>query len=690
MKGTVGRGWLAPVCLLAEVCFAQAPQLDTAIVTNAGGESTILDQIERPEERRAFKALYKKGDAARRLKAAKEFLAAYPDSWMLAEVYEAAAKASMDLSDLKAALDYGKQSLRLYPENALLLVPLAAVQAKEGQPREAQRNAEDALDYLDRFTHPDSIREQEWPAVRDELKASALFTLGRIAITEGLAATGEARRVKLREAADRLTAAARWNSKDPEVLYTLGLAHLALAERDGAARAFAAAARLPGPRQEQARAKLRELGRTEADAGVPDTASVSRTPPAPALEYAGSESCRKCHAVEHASWQLSGMARMFRPYAPENVIGDFRKKQFEDRSGQIVARMSIDKDRHYFATREGGTWRQYAVDYTIGSKWQQAYATQLPDGQIHVFPIQYNKLEGAWINYWKIIDPPGSQRTDPDLFHTMSSRTNYQANCAPCHTSQLHTRKPSSADTLTLEYREPGINCEMCHGPSARHVEAMTAGRRETKAAMDPPLDFARLDSRQFVSVCAQCHMQSALRRQGPAGEWNYPAQGAAFPVRYQSRPLVNFSHRAFYKDGRLRETTLIVEAFERSACFRRGQAHCGSCHDPHPPDAANNPTSLKDRDRPDRMCLQCHSSLEGKIEAHTHHPAGSEASRCVSCHMPRIMNSLMFQARTHQIDDIPRADMTQRFGQAESPNACLLCHKEKDAQWLAARLQSW
>ena len=102
------------------------------------------------------------------------------------------------------------------------------------------------------------------------------------------------------------------------------------------------------------------------------------------------------------------------------------------------------------------------------------------------------------------------------------------------------------------------------------------------------------------------------------------------------------------------------------------------------------NPTSLKFRDRPDQMCLQCHADYALRLETHTHHPASSEGSRCVNCHMPRIMNSLLFQARTHQIDDIPRADTTLRFGQKESPNACLLCHQDKDAQWISARLQAW
>jgi hypothetical protein len=33
---------------------------------------------------------------------------------------------------------------------------------------------------------------------------------------------------------------------------------------------------------------------------------------------------------------------------------------------------------------------------------------------------------------------------------------------------------------------------------------------------------------------------------------------------------------------------------------------------------------------------------------------------------------------------------MTERFGQEESPNACLLCHAEKNAGWVNLQLASW
>jgi predicted CXXCH cytochrome family protein len=126
---------------------------------------------------------------------------------------------------------------------------------------------------------------------------------------------------------------------------------------------------------------------------------------------------------------------------------------------------------------------------------------------------------------------------------------------------------------------------------------------------------------------------------------------------------------------------------FERPA-FNRIRS--GKCHDPHPPDAASNPKSLRFGPDSDRMCTGCHTQLQTKPEAHTHHAAQSDASRCVSCHMPRIMNALMFEARYHQIDDIPDAEMTARFGVHDSPNACLTCHTDRDAAWLKLKMTAW
>ena len=425
--------------------------------------------------------------------------------------------------------------------------------------------------------------------------------------------------------------------------------------------------------------------------------------------YAGSKTCGGCHVDIYHQWSQSGMAKMLRPYQPQNVIGDFEKNNefyagddiaYQNGKLQITrrddrtlfARMVIQGGRHYFNIMESdGRWHTYPVDYTIGSKWQQAYATKLANGQIHVFPIQYSAIEKKWLNYWKVIDAAGSERANPHSWERLDASTSYQLNCAVCHTSQLRNTLGGSLGPDNVVFREPGIGCEMCHGPSAAHVDMMTNGNGYTKGPLDPPVDFNKINNREFVAICAQCHMQSNVHKGSPQGELNYSSTDTFF-LKNAAVPLGEFTRAAFFKDGRLSQATFMVEALERSQCFRKGQASCGTCHDPHGHDESSNLTSLKFRDQPDLMCTGCHSQFKDKAQAaaHTHHPLDSEASRCVSCHMPRIMNGMLSRVRLHQIDDIPNAEMTLRFGQEESPNACLLCHGEKTPQWLQGQLQSW
>ena len=89
---------------------------------------------------------------------------------------------------------------------------------------------------------------------------------------------------------------------------------------------------------------------------------------------------------------------------------------------------------------------------------------------------------------------------------------------------------------------------------------------------MEPPVDFRQIGNRDGVRICAQCHQQTAVRQIGVNREMNYSAETASYMQRTWSRAYDAFSKRALYKDGRLRETTFIVEAFVRSACYLKGQ----------------------------------------------------------------------------------------------------------------------
>jgi predicted CXXCH cytochrome family protein len=718
MKAPVRRTLLLACTLASTLAFTLAAVLrGQAIDTVLFRESTvterftIIDQVADPRERHAFLKLYGVREPQKRYKLAEEFVEKYPQSWLLAQAYEIGAKACIDLDDYAKALQLGSQSLRLFPENPLLLVPIANIQAQLKQPRAAERSARAALGYLDEFDRPAAIAPAKWEALEAELKASSYFVLGRVAVEDAFRTAGSEKQQKLLQGESSLLRAAALNAGDAETAYLLGLTELSLGKQTRAALYLARAQRAPGPLQAKALDNLRAIYASQShqkgdsfEAFLSSAGKLAEQDVASALlpartsqqislgDYAGSDACQPCHSAIYASWQKTGMGRMFRAYRPENVIGDFRvNNQFSDATGALVARTSLRQGKCYFAIRDkSGGWRTYPVDYTIGSKWQQAYATRLPDGDIHVFPVQYSTITAKWINYWKVIDPPGSPRAEVTGFSQLTPATNYQINCAPCHTSQLRLAKPGSSSGHDYEFREESINCEMCHGPGQNHVIAMTSGKNAEHTNDYEARNFRNIGARDYVAICAQCHAQSAVRQPGLQGEVNYPAQGNSFPPTYASRPYAELARRAFYKDGRFRETTFIAEAFERSACFRKGQAHCGHCHEPHATDPSSNLTSLRFPAKPDQMCLQCHGKFAADPTAHTHHPASAEASRCVACHMPRIMNSVMFKARTHQIDDTPNAQMTERFGAAESPNACLLCHSEKDARWVELKLQAW
>ncbi len=691
-----------------------AQDIDSIVTSASRSSATIADGIKDPGERSAFVNIAKTKDPQKLLAFTRSFLEAYPRSAFLAQVAEGAARASFDLGDLQSGMDYARFSLSLLPENPLLLVAVADVQAVLHENEAAIASARDALDYLDRFDRPLTISARDWPDTKKKQQATAWFVIGRALVNEALQDSRRGRKSLLQQAISALNHARTLKPGDMEIVYLLGVAHLSANESSQAALAFATVYRQNTELAPKAREQLLAIYQATKPAAQSfdefvaslekQTESLS-SPPAETQAsatkqpgYAGSETCSRCHVDIYHQWSQSGMAKMLRPYLPQNVIGDFEKKNefftgddicYRDGKLEITAhdnralfaRMVIRGGRHYFDIKESdGRWHSYPVDYTIGSKWQQAYATKLPNGQIHVFPIQYSAVAKQWLNYWKIIDSPGSERAKPGNWERHDGSTSYQLNCAVCHTSQLRNTLGGGLALDHVVFREPGIGCEMCHGPSAGHVEAMTTGKFYAKQPLDPPVDFHRVSNREFVAICAQCHMQSNVHQGNAQGELNYSSSGTFF-LKNAALPFGEFTRGAFFRDGRFTQATFMVEALERSQCFRKGQASCGTCHNPHGHDESSNPTSLKFKDEPDRMCTGCHTQFQDKTQAaaHSHHSIDSEASRCVECHMPRIVDGMLLRVRSHQIDDIPNADMTHALRSGRQPECVLVMPLRED-----------
>jgi hypothetical protein len=92
---------------------------------------------------------------------------------------------------------------------------------------------------------------------------------------------------------------------------------------------------------------------------------------------------------------------------------------------------------------------------------------------------------------------------------------------------------------------------------------------------------------------------------------------------------------------------------------------------------------------RGDRACTQCHADLARDpqtLAAHTHHAPESAGSRCLECHLPRIVYGLVDVHRSHRVE-VPDVARDVELGR---PNACALCHLDASADELAASERAW
>jgi len=400
--------------------------IDTNITLTNRSPSTVAGQIYDASERAAFLALFPQKQPEQMLEIAKSFLARFPQSAFLFQAYEVAARASFDLQDYDSGLNYAEKSLALLPENPLLLVSTADVEARKHRDEAAISHAQDAIEDLDRFSAPSTVAPESWPDLKRKLKATADFAKGRALLGEALELPkGEKRTELLRNCEISLEEAQRLNSSDSEITYLLGLAQLSAEELLPAAASFVRTCEakdtlapkacenlqtiykiLKLDRRESFERFLQRVEYQEKSSltdQAPQAGAVKDHIVQPLADYAGSESCRGCHFRIYGDWSQSGMSKMLRPYAPQNVVGDFQNSNefYLDDDAQYVngkvvvtrgrnhmpfARMVIRDGRHYFDIQQSdGKWHTYPVDYTIGSKFQQAYATKLPNGEwLHV------------------------------------------------------------------------------------------------------------------------------------------------------------------------------------------------------------------------------------------------------------------------------------------------------------------
>jgi predicted CXXCH cytochrome family protein len=370
--------------------------------------------------------------------------------------------------------------------------------------------------------------------------------------------------------------------------------------------------------------------------------------PIPTATYTGSASCRECHQEIHDRWSKTRMA---------NVVRDPR-----EHPDAIIPNFSMPHPLLTFSTND--------VALVYGSRWKQRYFTKIGDDYFP-FPAQWDVMNEMWRPYmvadgtdwWTAFYPPDNfQRPTGPL-------------CDGCHSVNYNIE--------TKAVTEWNVGCERCHGAGSVHVE------QKTRSTI---LNPARMHYVQANDTCIQCHSQGQPTTNPIAGTYY------DWPVGYHvGLNLADFwkleEHElgeetfTHFPNGTGHKNRMQGNDYVQSLMYERGVT-CFSCHDPH---GSENESIL--REPVNEICSSCHSpnSPNGpraaSIEAHTHHKADSTGSQCVACHMPRIEQTIAnvnVSSHTFHFVSPAQTDATR------IPNACNVCHTDKDTAWATAALRTW
>lgn len=411
-------------------------------------------------------------------------------------------------------------------------------------------------------------------------------------------------------------------------------------------------------------------------------------------DFVGSDACASCHRSEYDAWRRSTHGRAGGPPSAERSIADFDGKPI--RFADAVVIPSIREGRYQFEVRQDGRpARVFHVDGVIGGGHivgggTQGFVSRFPDGTVRFLPFDFIRREGVWFCNTGTRGRTGYHPITPDMrlaecgdwppVRILGDEPRF-ASCQQCHGSQIITTIDSASHGYETRYTSLAIDCESCHGPGREHVEIARSDRIASAADIGMR-SLATLSKDESTQLCFQCHsLKNQLRSGYLPGK---PLQ------EYYSTKLAILGDEPLHPDGRVR-TFAYQQNQSYSACYRDGSMTCTTCHDPHSQRYRDvNGFPLEGR-YDDRQCTSCHASLAENAERHTHHPADSPGSRCVSCHMPYLQHpevgsELRFARSDHTIP-IPRPAFDSTLG---VENACSSCHADRSVASLQTQVERW
>ena len=313
---------------------------------------------------------------------------------------------------------------------------------------------------------------------------------------------------------------------------------------------------------------------------------------APRDGYVGAKTCKGCHGKIA---ELQAQTSMFHAGALASDAQAFSKREqvsFQQNSfSYSLARLP---GQVTLSASDGAKTSTATAGWVFGAGvYGETYVLQEEGRFIESRLSYFTNLDALDVTPGQASLTPHS--TDEALGKKLDTATAQK--CFRCHTTESMT-----SNVFNAEKAIPGVTCESCHGPGARHAAAMRGqGSKHDVVAIVNPAHLSPADS---VDFCGACHRTWAdVAMEMPAGI------GVAV-VRFQPYRL------------------------EKSRCWGKvGDARitCIACHDPHKP-------LEHDLSAYDARCLACHSTDTHAKSDTAMKTCKVGTGRCASCHMPKVL----------------------------------------------------
>ena len=381
----------------------------------------------------------------------------------------------------------------------------------------------------------------------------------------------------------------------------------------------------------------------------------------------GSTQCRACHAAFYKKWSTGHHGLAMQPFTAEFAKSELSPQSEPVKVGAATYQV-VDAGQQTVVEEHGPSGvHRYPMQHVLGGKNTYYFLTLMDRGKLQTLPLAYDIQKKQWYDMagsgvrMHTANPNDEALPWTDPLYTFNTA------CYSCHVSQLKTNYDVASDTYHTTWREPGINCETCHGDGSQHLALFKKdpGKNVTDMRI---LRTTRFTTQQRNEMCAPCHAKMS------------PISGSYQVTQrfFDHYDLVTLEDADYYPDGRDLGENYTYTSWLMSQCLKDAKMDCIVCH------TSSGRYKFATGD-PNAACAPCHAQQASNVQAHSHHKPDGAGGACIACHMPKTRFANMNRTDHSMLPPAPAATIAFK-----SPNACNLCHKDRTANWADAQVRKW